>query len=140
MNEKQIERRDADGNYIRRAERTMLTDKGITAGDVRVPVSDGLAVYVGAGAWRSLTRAEKDALKATWRNEAAAMFAEPDEPVVSDDYDSFNVDDLRVQAQERGVSLRGMSRKEDIINALRAADISARFAPTPEVTEVGSAE
>lgn len=138
MQQNQIERRDEQGNITQRAEYTMLVERAVTSGDARVPLGPLVAVYVNAGAWRNSTAEEKTILKTDWKRQLENLEAGEIESSIVDDYDLLTIEGLRERAQGKGVSLRGITLKEDIINALRAADITARHAPPTQPSQMAA--
>jgi hypothetical protein len=113
-------------------ERSAISGRALAPEDVYTSVN-GYKIGVKAVEWRNMSRAEKDALRAEWEanlpaGAGRASSAEPDAP----DYDALSMDELKALASERGVEISGRRSKDDIRQALRVADVTARFAPAPD--------
>ena len=79
-------------------------------------------VYV---AGNELTADEMSAERFVKRNLATVIdeqVKETEDEHIEDELDDMTVDELKEYAEEAGVSLKGLTRKGDIINAIREAE------------------
>lgn len=122
------------GRDGRKPERSAISGRALAPEDVYTSIN-GYTLGAKAVEWRSLSLAEKRALKAEWANtlptSASNSQAEPQRP----DYDSMSLDELKAYAVEHEVDITGRRSKADIAQALRVADVSARFASPEAVSE-----
>lgn len=118
-------------------ERSAISGRALAPEDVYTSIN-GYKVGVKAVEWRNMSRVEKDALRAEWTANlpsapGSANPIEPDAP----DYDAMTMAELKTLAADRGVDIGGRSSKEDVRQALRVADVAARFNPAPEAADAG---
>lgn len=129
LNSTQYGERLPDGS-VRKPEVSALSGRPLVPGDPRITLGRFI-IGVTASEWHNMSKAERVAMKAEWE-QALSTVPEP-EPLAQagPDYDAMTVQELRQLAEGRGVDLSGRTRKEDIVQALRAEDVRARFAETP---------
>lgn len=121
------------GTHRRRPTYSAISGKPLDTGDALVKVG-GYFIGVKASEWRSMTTEEKEAMRQEWTAMLPAPEpVEPSAPV----YEDMAFEDLKTLATERGIDITGRRSSSAVINALRAADVAARFAEPAEAPQEG---
>jgi hypothetical protein len=111
---------------VREPEGSVISGRPIKPGDVRVSFGDSrYFVMVKAFEWRKMTEPEQAAMRAFWRDLLPAGAPVP--PKVEKTYEDMTERELRQLGQDRGVKLSSRMGKDDLVNALRVADVTSRF-------------
>lgn len=123
LHEKQI------GQNGLKPERCAISQRALLPEDIYFK-ANGRWLGVKPREWRLLSDSEKRAMKTQWESEVPA--AEVAQSVVaSPEYEAMSFDDLKALAKERGVEVKGKQSIENFAQALRVADVAAKFAPAP---------
>jgi hypothetical protein len=114
------------------AENSAISGKALEAGDAFFSIN-GYSLGIKAREMHAITPEEFNALRAEWVGELPAAVAVPES--LTPAYDEMSLEELKAAATERNVNITGRRSKEDIKQALRAADVMERFAPPPLTPE-----
>lgn len=113
------------------AENSAISGKTLVGGDAFFQIN-GYSLGISAREFRSISAEEFDALKSEWAADLPAA-VKPEALVPA--YDDMSLEELKAVASERKLDITGRRSKEDIKQALRAADVRERFAPPVESAE-----
>lgn len=118
-----------DGS-VREPSVSVISGRTLGTGDVRVQIKGSrYFVRVKAFEWRNMNQAEKRAMRDEWDHQVPSGEAPeiaPDQPA----YDDMNMEELKAEAERRGVDLTGRrASKQHVADALRADDVARRFGP-----------
>lgn len=123
---------DTEGGLEHEPEVSVLTQKPLTSGSVLIRFGKSpYFVEVNASEWARVTPEERLALKAKWASELPQSQASAPESAPAS-YEDMGLDALRKLAQDRGVDTTGKRSIQALAQALRAADVEARFAQEAE--------
>lgn len=128
LNEKQL------GQNGRKPERCAISGRALEPEDIYFKIN-GRYVGIKPREWRALSSSEQQAMHAQWTSDVPAEKARGAD-VTSPDYEALSLAELKAQAEARGVDATGKASKSALIQALRVADVTARFAP-PVETDTG---
>lgn len=131
LHEKQL------GQNGQKPERCAISGRALLPEDIYFKVN-GRWVGVKPREWRLLSDAEKRAMNTQWEADVPAAEVATSS-VVSPVYEDMSLEDLKALATERGVDITGKRSKADIAQALRVADVAAKFAPAPVEEDGGLA-
>jgi len=113
------------GQRGRKPERCAISGRALNPEDVYFKVN-GRLLGVKPREWKLLSDAEKSAMRGHWATEVPAAEVTV-VGVVSPVYEDMSLEELKALATERGVDIAGKRSKTDIANALRVADVGAKF-------------
>lgn len=115
-----------------RPENSALTGRLLTPEDAYFYVN-GSMLGVKAKELRGITPEEFTAMKEEWAREVPHAHA--DAAIQAPKYEDMTFEELKALAAKRKVDISGRRSKEAVAQALRAADVTERFAPAPETPE-----
>ena len=116
------------GDATRKPTRSALTGKPLADGDGAVYFKlNGYTVGVRAVEWRAVPQELRAAAKAEW-TAALPTEAPQTQAIAVVDYDSMSFKELKALAEQRRIDVSGRRSTEDLIQALRYADLQGAFA------------